>query len=134
MNDIKSPLTFNKYFIEDFKFSRNEEVNSGKYDLELNLNATVGIHEDEDKARITLHCEIFDEEFKEKNRPFHIKASIVGYFTCETAKVEDFQFNGMAILFPYLRGFISGVTAQAGIPPVTLPTINVYKYFEQKKD
>jgi preprotein translocase subunit SecB len=33
--------------------------------------------------------------------------------------------NSIAILFPYVRAFISTVTLQANIPPIVLPTMNL---------
>ncbi|MFB3306812.1 hypothetical protein [Pseudomonas sp. AMR01] len=36
-----------------------------------------------------------------------------------------FYRNSIAILFPYLRAFVSMVTIQANIPPVVLPTMNL---------
>ena len=36
-----------------------------------------------------------------------------------------FYRNSIAIIFPYVRAFISTVTLQANIPPVILPTMNL---------
>lgn len=36
-----------------------------------------------------------------------------------------FYRNSIAIIFPYMRAFISTVTLQANIPPVILPTMNL---------
>lgn len=38
---------------------------------------------------------------------------------------EYFYANSIAILFPYVRAFISTVTLQANIRPIMLPTYNV---------
>ncbi|WP_415711111.1 protein-export chaperone SecB, partial [Aquirufa beregesia] len=41
-------------------------------------------------------------------------------------QIPDFFYNNsMAILFPYLRAFISLVTLQINIPPLILPTLNL---------
>ncbi len=44
-------------------------------------------------------------------------------------KLEDippyFYRNCIAILFPFLRGFVSMVTIQANVPPILLPTMNL---------
>lgn len=56
--------------------------------------------------------------------------------TCiSTFKFEDkisfeeipsyFYRNSIAIIFPYIRAFISTVTLQANIPPIILPTMNL---------
>lgn len=36
-----------------------------------------------------------------------------------------FYRNSIAILFPFLRGFLSMVTIQANVPPILLPTMNL---------
>lgn len=36
-----------------------------------------------------------------------------------------FYRNSIAIIFPYIRAFISTVTLQANIPPIILPTMNL---------
>lgn len=36
-----------------------------------------------------------------------------------------FYPNSIAIVFPYVRAFISSVSIQAGIPPIVLPTYNL---------
>jgi preprotein translocase subunit SecB len=36
-----------------------------------------------------------------------------------------FYRNSIAIIFPYIRAFISTVTLQANIPPIVLPTMNL---------
>ncbi len=36
-----------------------------------------------------------------------------------------FYRNSIAIVFPYIRAFISTVTLQANIPPIILPTMNL---------
>lgn len=36
-----------------------------------------------------------------------------------------FYNNSIAILFPYIRAFVSTLTLQANIPPILLPTLNL---------
>ena len=36
-----------------------------------------------------------------------------------------FYNNAIAILFPYIRAFVSTLTLQANIPPILLPTLNL---------
>lgn len=46
-------------------------------------------------------------------------------------KLEDipayFYVNSIAIIFPYIRAFVSTLTLQANIPPIVLPTLNLSK-------
>ncbi|MDP4272663.1 MAG: protein-export chaperone SecB [Bacteroidota bacterium] len=47
----------------------------------------------------------------------------------ENIKFEEipsyFYRNSIAIIFPYVRAFISTVTLQANIPPIVIPTMNL---------
>ena len=46
---------------------------------------------------------------------------------------EFFYNNSIAILFPYVRSYISIVTSQAHIPGIILPTLNLSSLGEQLK-
>ena len=47
---------------------------------------------------------------------------------------EFFYNNSVAILFPYVRGYVSMVTTQANIPGIILPTLNLTSLGAQLKD
>ncbi len=59
-----------------------------------------------------------------------MQSSCVSQFQfAESLKLEDippyFYVNSIAIIFPYVRAFISTVTLQSNIPPIVLPTMNL---------
>ena len=65
----------------------------------------------------------------DREDPF-IQISCIGTFSFENVeKVADippfFYRNAIAILFPYIRAFVSSLTAQANITPMILPTYNL---------
>ena len=44
----------------------------------------------------------------------------------ELEDIPDFFYaNSIAIIFPYIRAFVSTLTLQANIPPIVLPTLNL---------
>ncbi|MDD4544980.1 MAG: protein-export chaperone SecB [Bacteroidales bacterium] len=45
-----------------------------------------------------------------------------------------FVLNAPAIVFPYIRAYISGLTALSGMPTLTLPTLNLSAIGNQLKD
>ncbi|ATA75711.1 protein-export chaperone SecB [Capnocytophaga canis] len=64
-----------------------------------------------------------------KESPF-IKIRCKGFFAFENAssfeEIPDFFYrNSIAILFPYIRAYISLVTTQANVPGIILPTYNL---------
>ena len=44
-----------------------------------------------------------------------------------------FYPNSIAILFPYIRAFVSTLTLQANVTPIVLPTLNLTNLQEKLK-
>jgi preprotein translocase subunit SecB len=75
---------------------------------------------------------IFDVNLAEKETPQMVYVSIQchGFFKFEHVdsleQIPDFFYtNCIAILFPYIRAYLSLVTTQANVPGVILPTLNL---------
>lgn len=71
----------------------------------------------------------FKAKNKDEKKPF-IQIDCVSQFQfSESLKLEEippyFYVNSIAIIFPYVRAFISTVTLQSNIPPIVLPTMNL---------
>jgi preprotein translocase subunit SecB len=76
---------------------------------------------------LTFILKISNEEDKEN--PF-ITVRCRGTFVFENVsninEVPDFFYkNSIAILFPYVRAYVSLITTQANIPGIILPTLNL---------
>ncbi|MBG9656282.1 protein-export chaperone SecB [Cytobacillus firmus] len=136
MKEIVSFLKFNDYSIKDFVFKRNRNfvTDDKNIDIEFEFKADAAFSDDKSMATILLICEIFDEEsFSNGNSPFYLKVELEGFFSCSSdIKIDEFELNGIAIVLPYLRAFITSFTAQASIPPVIIPPINVYNLIKNK--
>ena len=66
---------------------------------------------------------------KESENPF-VEISCKGIFKFENVSTfeeipEFFYRNSIAILFPYVRAYLSLVTTQANVPGIILPTLNL---------
>lgn len=66
---------------------------------------------------------------KEVENPF-VEISCKGIFKFENVssfeEIPDFFYrNSIAILFPYVRAYLSLVTTQANVPGIILPTLNL---------
>jgi preprotein translocase subunit SecB len=64
-----------------------------------------------------------------KDNPF-VKVQCVGEFVFDNVDSFDdipsfFYRNSIAILFPFVRAFVSMVTIQANVLPIMLPTMNL---------
>lgn len=93
-----------------FEPSGNYDSKSGRYDLKFVFKATQG--EGEDKVSIIkIVCEaafMFREPLGADEIP------------------DYFYTNSLAIVFPYVRAFVSSVTLQANLDnPILLPTLNL---------
>ena len=111
---------------EDFCFPENEQVSiSPEFQREITKI-------DDNHACVSLKFSIDNEK---GDMPFSIFADISGLFELKKKKKPDslplIKSNAVAILFPYLRSLITMVTANANIPPYTLPVMNIAAMFDQ---
>lgn len=103
--------------------------------MDFKIDSEISISESRDKAIILLTCKVFEDvDILQANLPFSLSLTIRGYFECNgDTDIETFQMNAVAIVLPYLRAQITNLTAQAGIPPVILPPVNVANLFSNKE-
>lgn len=71
----------------------------------------------------------------ERTLTLFVKYHVV--FRCEKEVTQEYlnssiiKINASAIAFPFVRSFITTITANAGYPPVYLPSINFVKLLSQ---
>ena len=79
-------------------------------------------------------------EIKDINGNFSINILTESIFTypedADLQKFTDtyFTVNAPAIIFPYIRAYISSLTALSGMPTLNLPTLNMSKVGEELKE
>ena len=88
-------------------------------------------------GKYTLYFQVIVE--CEENSVEMINVVCEAVFSFDTPiKLEDvpsfFYPNSIAIVFPYVRAFVSTMTLQANVPPVVLPTINLTGYTEELRN
>lgn len=119
--------------IEYTTFETQEELNYFK-DENGTISATVGTTEDNKEARIVISTTILksDEEQMDFKK---VTLEITGYFKINTGEnVQEYlRVNGTAILFPYLRTFISVITSLDNSDAIVIPTINTNSFGENSK-
>lgn len=110
-------VTSSKIDILDSK-SLNDE-------LTINFTQSSSILEEDCIYKHNLLVDIFNED-----KSIDISVKIVGKFEFDS-DLEDsqkkifFQKNAPALLFPYVRAYISTLTSLSGINSITLPTLNL---------
>ena len=93
---------------------------------ENDLNSLKDFINEERKYVLTF---IFNALTEEGENPF-VTIECKATFAFENINTFEeipsyFYRNSIAIIFPYIRAYISTVTLQANIPPVVLPTMNL---------
>jgi preprotein translocase subunit SecB len=99
----------------DFDPSGNYTQSSGSFDLLLNFTAI----DDTNHKVVEVNC-VSTFTFADKI-PFE-------------EIPEYFYANSIAILFPYVRAFVSTVTLQANVSPIVLPTMNLTSLQSKLRD
>lgn len=120
-------------------FSRNENDEKAKNEGEeipvpAQLNWVSNYEEEHNILSTILKVSLGDNE-----SPFSIHTEMGGKFKFEQAPSNDEletvkNINCPAIVFPYLREYISDLTKRAGFTPLYLPPFNFVEAHKQKKN
>lgn len=116
-----------KFKFEGYRITFSEIRISPNDDLDrkLNLNFSSKKSEIQDSNYfLDLGVSVSNQE-----KSIEISVEMRGFFIfdreiSESEKKTFFTGSAPAIMFPYLRAYISNATAMAGIQPIVLPTIN----------
>lgn len=134
MEKLKSVLSYEGYLIEriEFTINKNFKPDSGQVEIEFSLGCE--FKKEEDVFQVSLECIIF-EDAERKNKPFSLDIVITGFYEFDADLSDEIQYkmlkiNATAILYPYLRSFVTTVTGNAGFTPLILPLINVYEFLK----
>jgi len=116
------------FSLEKYQFDKvNIDLENHKSkDLNLSFN-TKGVFNIKSKKFELIFTVAIKQS--ESDRPF-VEIRCRGLFTFENVTkfddVPDFFYrNSIAILFPYVRSYLSIVTTQANVPGIILPTLNL---------
>lgn len=126
-NDYPSPLVMESICITKSSFSRVEDSLDG---LRLGIRVGRDIKPlSENRYRVELTIEVSDDD-----RKLVAEATSVGVFQLLSGHQGLIERNAIAIMFPYLRSYISTLTTQPGMAPVVLPPINILSLLESGND
>lgn len=107
--------------------SHINKTGSEKVGDNLELNFTPRGEKDEAKKIFNLYLGV---SITNTDKSFSVEIDIVGFFIYADELGQEainnyFYVNAPAILFPYVRAYISALTALSGFEAITLPTINI---------
>ncbi|MGH1682725.1 protein-export chaperone SecB [Enterococcus gallinarum] len=137
-------ITFNDYIIEKSIYSTNPsfEQPHEEYGLviEEDVSAEVGIKNDKGYVKIKLLLNKNDDVKYINNTPFFLEVVIRGIFSHEYETEEKAHLksllgsNALAILYPYLRSYVSFLTANTNqFPTYILPVVNFAKLISDEE-
>lgn len=119
-------FSLNRYNFPMVKLNLSN-IKSGNNNLKLSIEPYGTFSKKERSFLLNFNFTAYSEEDME--HPC-VEILCMGEFTFkEISSIEEipsyFYANSIAILFPYIRAFISTVTLQANYQPIVLPTMNL---------
>lgn len=113
-----SPLILKKIEVTGASFHRKEDDISN---LELDLSVEKKIDEiDENTYRVSLKTDVHDDDSF-----LNVSVTTIGIFETDQKYHSLVESNAIAIMFPFVRSYITSLTTQPGMEPIVLPAINV---------
>jgi len=127
---------YSKFQFKGFKIirsliERNDKTPSKK--IALNFLPKGLINKQEGNFQLHLDVKIEDE-----NKVYNINIKAIANYHFENKDELDnlndlFYINAPALLFPYIRAYISTLTNLSGFDPINLPTLNMTSLGENLK-
>lgn len=120
----KAAFSFENFKIVSFSLSEPTENHES---ISITINPTGKYYTGNGVFEQTIDFVSFEEgDFKK----IIAEAKIIAVFTFENpisfSEIPNFFYlNSIAIVFPYIRAFISSLTLQANIKPLILPVLNL---------
>ena len=127
-----SKFQFKGFHIVRSLIERNEKESSKKINLDFSPKGF--INKNDSTFQMHLGVRIEDE-----NKSFLIEINAIANFVFENKEGLDnlskfFYVNAPALIFPYIRAYISTLTNLSGFEPINLPTLNMTRLGEDLKN
>lgn len=122
----KSPLILKQIEIVEAAFRKKDKSLSG-IELGLTVNHTINSISDND-YEVILVTTVSDE-----NEILFVNVKCKALFHTEQENKGMLERNAIAIMFPYIRSYISTITTQPGMSPIVLPAMNIVAMLNDQK-
>lgn len=122
----KSPLRLEKIEIVESTFRKKDESIER---LELGVQVERSLKKISDKVfEVLLETTVSDEDEK-----VFVNVKGKAIFSTEQENMDILEKNMIAIMFPYIRSYISIITTQPGMNPIVLPAMNIVAIVNDQK-
>ena len=124
MNETKSSsFQFKGYRIERSVIELKAVEIGENFSISFNPKGIINKAESSFQLNLTIYI-------KDKEDAINIEVSVVSFFVFDNQIAKNqlekfFYMNAPAIIFPYLRSYITTLTVLSGIDPIILPTLNL---------
>ena len=122
----ESPLILEKIEITESTF-RKKDVSLDELELGVRVEHSVE-NIGEDEYEIVLNTTVSDE-----NENIYVNVKGKAIFRTQQKNMDMLEKNTIAIIFPYIRSYISIITTQPGMPPIVLPAMNIIAMVNDQK-
>lgn len=130
-NNLEAGIQFINFLVKESHLVFKEP---GKQKISVSFSAKGYIFRDINQFQLQLGVDIKEEEGKFE---IHLETESIFEYPIdadiESYKNSLFVVNAPAIVFPYLRAYITNLTALSGIPVLTIPTFNLSNLGESLK-
>lgn len=134
---VSCNLKLNTVYVQKVEFTRLDTYKDDDESLHFSLRPDIKISDDNKKCKCSMEVQINNKQ----NESLDIKIIITAIFDLinfddlkDDKKHNLISKNTLAILFPYLRSFITTITSQSGIRPIILPVININTLIDSQPD
>ena len=125
VNKYESPLVLKGIEITEASFKKQTtDVN----DLELRLDVGREVKSIEHNT----YEVIWETTISEKDDMLSVYVKTRGVFYTEQENLDMIDRNTIAIMFPYVRSYISLLSTQPGMQPIVLPAMNILAMMQDK--
>lgn len=122
----ESPFVLEKIEIVESTFRKKDEPLE---DLELGVQVERSLNKISDNAyEVLLETTVSDEAEK-----VFVNVKGRAIFSTQQENMDILEKNTIAIMFPYIRSYISIITTQPGMNPIVLPAMNIVAMVNDQK-
>ncbi len=131
----KAAFYISDYYFEKVILDVNNNPNSDELSVSFLTSGEYNRHDKSYDLRFTVDV---GDEGTNQSKDIFVSVSCVGKFIFDNVNSiseipEFFYVNSIALLFPYVRAYISLITTQANTKGVILPTLNLSSLGEELK-
>lgn len=122
----ESPLVLEKIEIVESSFRKKDESLDG---VELGVQVEHSFSKISDETfEVILITTVSDEDEK-----VFVSVKERAIFNTNQENMDILEKNTIAIMFPYIRSYISIITTQPGMNPIVLPAMNIVAMINDQK-